>query len=105
MRRQRPSHVLPHVYVYNTWTMAVVDKFQYKKLVLKRTPRVGDKRESKENSFWRKFKVRDKPWLLREVLQPYQPGFYLCVCVYNPTSQVSTCVCVCGLAQALRCRN
>ena len=36
---------------------AVVDSFQYKRLVLKAVPRVGDVQESKEKSFWKKFKV------------------------------------------------
>ena len=36
---------------------AVVDRFEFKRLVLKATPRVGSAEESKENSFWRKFKV------------------------------------------------
>ena len=41
-----------------TWKMAaVVDSFQYKRLVLKAVPRVGDVQESKEKSFWKKFKV------------------------------------------------
>ena len=66
--------------------MAVVDKFQYKKLVLKRTPRVGDKRESKENSFWRKFKVRDKPWLLALGSPTTIPARFLPVCVWFGTS-------------------
>jgi U3 small nucleolar RNA-associated protein 15 len=35
---------------------AVVDRFEFKRLVLKATPRVGSAEESKENSFWRKFK-------------------------------------------------
>ena len=36
---------------------AVVDRFEFKRLVLKATPRVGSAEESRENSFWRKFKV------------------------------------------------
>ena len=34
-----------------------MDQFEFKRLVLKATPRVGDAQESRENSFWRKFKV------------------------------------------------
>lgn len=41
--------------------MATVDQFDFKKLVLKRTPRVVDKRESTENNFWRRFQVRTLP--------------------------------------------
>lgn len=36
---------------------AVVDSFEFKRLVLKSTPRAADAQESKENSFWKKFKV------------------------------------------------
>ena len=45
------------VYVYVDMA-AVVDRFEYKRLVLKAIPRVGNVQESKENSFWKKFKVR-----------------------------------------------
>ena len=37
---------------------AVVDKFEFKRLVLKATPRLGDAEETREAGFWKKFKVR-----------------------------------------------
>lgn len=55
--------------MYTKNAMATVDQFDFKKLVLKRTPRVVDKRESTENNFWRRFQVRTSPECDRKKVQ------------------------------------
>ena len=59
---------------------AVVDRFEFKRLVLKATPRVGDEEESKENSFWRKFKVLAP--LSHPKCASLRNACILCVCVH-----------------------